>query len=214
MEIRYQGKVERSEEPDFGEFLRRLRQGARKSLRAVSEEAEISLAYLAHVEAGKRNPPGPDFLRRLARSYGVPPVELFHRAGYLLPEDSVDLNVNELRRAYEFVISDPRLSGLPLARRTTPGVMRAVVEFYEMVTGKRLLREEPAVTDPNQLMNTLLRIGERLTGQRIPVQFADLPPLLGADNGAEPSHRKPSRQTRRRKKTQKPPERGGAEPPP
>lgn len=124
---------------DFGRFLRWLRGRTGKSIRQIARLAQISATYLGQVEAGGRNPPDPEFLRRLARTYGVAPVDLFRRAGYWTEQDMITLEQDELQRAYHFVISDPTIpvhcipSGPP-----TVEMMQLVVTMYEALTGKRL----------------------------------------------------------------------------
>src|SRR5260370_26676518 len=94
---------------DFGIFLRKLRRSTGKSVRKIAKQAHISATYLGQVEAGQRNPPDLEFLRRLARCYGRAPIELFRRAGYQTDEDALTPEQDELTRAYHLAISDPRI---------------------------------------------------------------------------------------------------------
>lgn len=129
---------------EFGKYLAKLREGKGLSLRDVQREAEISPGYLSLVEAGSRNPPLQAVLRKLARLYGESPKEMLRRAGRLDEEAGEDLALDELRRAYEFVIADPRFqSGHSISSEPTPDIMRFMVEMYEKATGKRLLGGKP-----------------------------------------------------------------------
>src|SRR5687768_10526852 len=112
----------------FGKYLRALRERKRLTLRDVQAEAGISTGYLSLVEAGERNPPAAEFLRKLARLYQVNPVEMLRRGGRFDEESAQDLEVDELRRAYDFVIRDPRFqSGHSLSSEPTPDIMRFMV---------------------------------------------------------------------------------------
>ncbi len=129
---------------EFGKYLRGLREGKGCSLRDVQSRVNISPGYLSLIEAGERNPPGAEFLRKLARYYDVSPAEMLRRAGRLDEEAEKDVELDELRRAYEFVISDSRFqSGHSLSSEPTPDVMLFMVEMYEKGTGKKLLGGKP-----------------------------------------------------------------------
>lgn len=132
---------------EFGKYLRGLREGAGKSLRQVQNECKISPGYLSLVESGERNPPNSDFLRKLARFYGAPPLEVLRRAGRVEEPDDLDLEMDRLDRSYEFVINDKRFStGHSLSGEPTPDVKRFVVEMYQRLTGLNLLEEKPPLT--------------------------------------------------------------------
>lgn len=129
---------------EFGKYLRSLREGARKSLREVQRDCQISPGYLSLIESGERNPPNPEFLKKLARFYGASPTEVLRRAGRLEEPEEEDLELDRLRRAYEYVISDKRFrSGNSLSSEPTPDVMRFVVEMYQRLTNLNLLNEGP-----------------------------------------------------------------------
>ena len=130
----------REQRIEFGKYLRGLRDGKRLSLREVQREAGISPGYLSLVEAGERNPPAAEFLRKLARLYDASPAEMLRRAGREDENTERDLEMDELRRAYEYVIRDPRFpSGHSISSEPTPDIMRFMIEMYEKGTGLRLL---------------------------------------------------------------------------
>lgn len=65
---------------NFGEFLKRIRENRKKTLREVEQEAGVSNAYLSQVERGKRNIPTIKILNKLAKVYGVPVSDLTKKA--------------------------------------------------------------------------------------------------------------------------------------
>lgn len=130
----------REEKIEFGKYLRGLREGKGLSLRDVQKEVGISPGYLSLVEAGERNPPAAEFLRKLARLYGASPAEMLRRGGRMDEGAQQDLELDELRRAYEYVINDPRFpSGHSISSEPTPDIMRFMIEMYEKGTGKKLI---------------------------------------------------------------------------
>jgi len=68
---------------DFGEYLRKLREEQRWSLRQVAAKTGVSVSYITQIENGKRKAPGPEILKKLAPVYKVPVRELLKAAGYL-----------------------------------------------------------------------------------------------------------------------------------
>lgn len=79
----------------FGPYLRGLRDAARLSLRAASEEMGVSFSYLAKLETGeKATPPSLKVLQRMARLYGRDLRELMHEAGFSF-ETSPELDALE-----------------------------------------------------------------------------------------------------------------------
>ena len=67
----------------FGPYLRGLRDAARLSVRAASEQTGVSFSYIAKLETGERpTPPTLKVLQRLADVYGRDLRELMHEAGF------------------------------------------------------------------------------------------------------------------------------------
>ena len=67
----------------FGPYLRGLRETARLSLRAASQDLGVSFSYLAKLETGeKATPPSLKVLGRMAHVYGRDLRELMHEAGF------------------------------------------------------------------------------------------------------------------------------------
>jgi len=125
----------------FGSYLRRLRKEKGLTLKQVEKAAKVSNAYISLVERGRRNPPHPDILTRLAKVYEVPQRDLLVAAGYLEDDSSERLERAQVEQAYQHVIRDPhyrhgtRLKGSHLSLEAK----RFIVELYESTTGRRLL---------------------------------------------------------------------------
>ena len=103
----------------------------------VNRLTGISNSYLSQIERGERHP-GPKLLRRLAALYGVGFHDLLKKAGYLETEEPEADETTEVKRAYRYVMSDPKLrAGArgPLSLETE----RFIVELYEPYSGKRVL---------------------------------------------------------------------------
>ena len=125
----------------FGAYLRKLRKDKGLTLKQVEKTAKVSNAYVSLVERGRRNPPHPDILKRLAKVYEVSQRELLVAAGYLEDDPSEQVERAQVEKAYQHVISDPnyrhgtRLKGSHLSLEAK----RFIVELYESTTGRRLL---------------------------------------------------------------------------
>jgi len=125
---------------DFGKYVRSLRQERGLSLRYVGTKASISSSYLAQIEHGRRRPPGPEILKRLAPVYDVPLRDLMRVAGYLEEAGPNLGEEEEVELAFRYVMSDPRYkSGARVKGELTTDVKRFIVEMYEKATGKKLL---------------------------------------------------------------------------
>lgn len=134
----------------FGPYLRGLRDAARLSLRAASEEMGVSFSYLAKIETGERSsPPTLKVLQRMARVYGRDLRELMHEAGFRFetPADSVDENID---RQFERLVTYPALRPMLME----PGVIDMVprklkrqwVEFARKLE-KHFLESDVEVND-------------------------------------------------------------------
>ncbi len=128
---------------EFGEYFRKLREAQRLSLRETGAKTGVSVSYIHQIETGKRKPPGPEILRRLAPAYNVPVRDLLKAAGYMegvKEYGPVLSDEEELERAFSFVITDPRYQfGTRVTGPITTEVKRFVVEMYEKATGKKLI---------------------------------------------------------------------------
>ena len=145
------------ERPTIGALLKSLR--GKRSLRQVDAETGVPYTYLSSIELGQKNP-GIKTLSRLAECYEVPLLELLKAAG--LPEMRVlwdnpspssadlefalralkdgDITDTTVRRCYDFVMTDPDLSGLRKPEETpSADFQRFVVQMYQHYTGKKLL---------------------------------------------------------------------------
>jgi len=124
---------------ELATYLRTIRKQRGLSLKKVEKAAGVSNAYLSQLERGRRNPPHPDILKKLARVYEVPVSDLLAAAGYL--EEGKGNTRQSVEQAFEHVISDPayrfgtRLKGSALSLEAK----RFIVEMYEKMTGRKLL---------------------------------------------------------------------------
>ena len=128
----------------FGTYLKKLRKEKGFTLKQVERAAKVSNAYLSLVERGRRNPPHPEILKRLAKVYDTPQRDLLVAAGYLDDDPSERIERARVEKAYQHVITDPtyhhgtRLKGSHLSLEAK----RFIVELYERTTGRRLLATE------------------------------------------------------------------------
>ena len=126
----------------FGNYMRRLRKTRGLTLKQVETQAKVSNAYISQIERGLRNPPHPDILRRLAKTYNVEHRELLVAAGYLEEDSAEAAKRRTLEKAFEHVQSDPafkhgtRLKGTHVSLETK----RFIVEMYEKLTNRNLLK--------------------------------------------------------------------------
>ena len=127
----------------FGEFLKDLRIRKGLKLREVETKTQISNSYLSQVENGKRNPPHPEILKKLANVYQVSVMKLMEKAGYLEEQEQQSVSEEEeVNRVFDFVIKDPNYKfGTRLDGNSSLDLeaKRFVIEMYEKATGKKLL---------------------------------------------------------------------------
>lgn len=76
----------------LGETLRTARELRGKSLKAVAEPAEISIAYLLKLEKGLVESPSPHILHRLAGVLEIDYLDLMRKAGYIVSEEETSRN--------------------------------------------------------------------------------------------------------------------------
>jgi transcriptional regulator with XRE-family HTH domain len=80
--------------------LKELREAAGLSQETLADLAEISSAYVSQIETGRRNPPTPDVLRRMAGPLGVEYTMLLVAADYLNESDLLTLVTRALDSLY------------------------------------------------------------------------------------------------------------------
>ena len=110
------------------------------SLRDITRRTGISSSYLSQIERGDRRP-GRSVIKRLAETYNVDLRDLLRRAGYGPMPDPNSNEVQEVERAYRYVLSDPvfRVGTRPDGPLSL-NAKRFIVEMYEKFTNRRLLR--------------------------------------------------------------------------
>ena len=142
------------ESPTIGAILKSLR--GKRSLRQVHAETGVPYTYLSSIELGQKNP-GMKTLSRLAECYEVPVQDLMAASGIRVIWDNQSGSTESLQfalkalkdgnyrnmtieRYYDFVMSDPDLSGCRKPEETpSADIQRFIVEMYEHYTGKKLI---------------------------------------------------------------------------
>lgn len=71
----------------FGEYIKRLREKRKLSMRGLASEAGIDSGALTRIEHGKVGSPQPDTLKALAMTLQVPLADMFAMADYVIPYD-------------------------------------------------------------------------------------------------------------------------------
>ena len=72
---------------EFGKALHKIRNDKNLSIRELAKQSGTSHPYLSQLETGKRNPPKPEILRKLAKGLKISYVSLLIEAEYLEKED-------------------------------------------------------------------------------------------------------------------------------
>jgi len=72
---------------EFGKALHKIRNDKNLSIRELAKRSGTSHPYLSQLETGKRNPPKPEILRKLAKGLKISYVSLLIEAEYLEKED-------------------------------------------------------------------------------------------------------------------------------
>lgn len=119
----------------FGPYLRGLRDAARLSVRAASEQIGVSFSYIAKLETGERpSPPTLKVLQRIANVYGRDLRELMHEAGFRFETpDEIDamdesLDARFLRLVTHSELRPMRMDALVI-EMIPPLVKRQWIEF-------------------------------------------------------------------------------------
>lgn len=94
------------QQPTLGERLRRAR--GERSLKAVSENADITPAYLLKLERDKVKQPSPNILHALAKELNIPYAELMRLTGYEVP--TADAARVQEGNVLSYALSSERLS--------------------------------------------------------------------------------------------------------
>ena len=128
----------------FGSYLKQVRKSRGLSLKQVETAAAVSNAYISQIETGRRRPPHPDILKKLAKVYDVPVRDLLIKAGYLDDDSERRVTAEQINSAFNHVTSDPRLSYGTRLKGSKLGSdgKRLIIELYEKWTKERLLEEK------------------------------------------------------------------------
>lgn len=139
----------------FGPYLRGLRDAARYSLRAASEEMGVSFSYLAKLETGeKASPPTLKVLQRIADVYGRDLREIMHEAGFVFETpaelDAIEesLDARFLRLVTHPALRPMRMDALVI-EMIPPLVKRQWIEFAQKL-------EEHLLDMDQEVVNAIL----------------------------------------------------------
>ncbi|MCK4257959.1 MAG: transcriptional regulator [Halanaerobiales bacterium] len=83
-----------SEPQNFGQYVRYLRELREFSILKLANLSGISPSYVSLIEKGKRRPPQPNILEKLAYHLDIGYYEIMVKAGYLTKTDD-DLIIND-----------------------------------------------------------------------------------------------------------------------
>ncbi|WP_138262205.1 helix-turn-helix domain-containing protein [[Clostridium] hylemonae] len=72
----------------LGQYLRAVREQHKLSMGNVTKATGITNTRLSHLECDVTRNPSPVALRKLALLYNIKLIELYQKAGYLMPEDT------------------------------------------------------------------------------------------------------------------------------
>ena len=125
--------------PPIGELLKTLR--GTRTLRNVEADTGITNAYLSNIELGVKKP-GVRTLVKLSKYYQVPLAHLLHVAGIEdeMPEPVERDSPMDIQRAFDFVVTDPRVAQYEKPTEALPlDLQKYVVQIYEQYTGRKLL---------------------------------------------------------------------------
>lgn len=76
-------------EESLGQYLRTIRERNGLSTRNVEKETGITASQLCRIECNTTKTPSPIALKKLASLYNIKTIELYQKAGYLEPEDTI-----------------------------------------------------------------------------------------------------------------------------
>lgn len=77
----------------LGTYLKQLRLMRKMSIRQLALKSGVSNAYISQIEIGKKPPPQPAVIEKLAHALGVTFEELIMRTGYVMTENEALLSL-------------------------------------------------------------------------------------------------------------------------
>lgn len=75
----------------LGALVKYHRTTAGRTSREVARAAGVDIATFVRLEKGQYTSPSPITLKGVARALGIPKLELFSAAGYLTPQDLIEM---------------------------------------------------------------------------------------------------------------------------
>lgn len=112
----------------LGTELARVRELRGRSLKSVSEQADMSTTYLQRLERDEIQSPSPHKLYALSEALEIPYVELMKLAGYVIPREG--------KRKSEAVSSGPLAFALS-ATELTEEEARDLAEYLAFLRGRK-----------------------------------------------------------------------------
>lgn len=129
----------RKEVLSFGPLLRRARRLRGLSVRGLARMAGISSAYLSQLENGKRNPPSPERLQKLASCLHVRMGRLMEAAFQSNTGIEGVRKPKQLDSKFQRVLADPLLpEHLRPPAHVSPEMKQFIVEMYSALTNQSL----------------------------------------------------------------------------
>ena len=140
------------DEPNLISWLVKEAGSRGKSTKELAVDLGVSYSYLALLRSGTRDirQVSDEFIRAAAAYLGAPRIRVMMAAGKVQPEDFMDSTphgLDELKRALEFVKSDPNW-GLFFPNsllEADPAIQQFVMLAYERATGRVLITRTHSV---------------------------------------------------------------------
>jgi HTH-type transcriptional regulator, competence development regulator len=117
----------------FGEYLKKIREDNKLSIRQLAMYSKVSASYLSQIETGERNVPKPEILLKLSKPLKVSYEELMEKAGYLVTEhgipnkDEIDIKKRMDQIKNDLTKEDGLLfNGEPMSEEAVESLMEAM----------------------------------------------------------------------------------------
>jgi transcriptional regulator with XRE-family HTH domain len=92
---------------DFSNYLKRLREKNKLSIRQLALYSDVSAGYLSQIESGIRGIPSPEVIKKLHKPLKVEYEDLMRAAGYLEENGQPSSEEDELDQQVREMMNDP-----------------------------------------------------------------------------------------------------------
>lgn len=123
---------------EFNEYLKKLREENKLSIRQLALYSNVSPAYLSQIESGSRGTPSPEVLKKLYKPLKVPYEKLMKAAGYIDKEKEEPYTnygslseINELVEKYG--IEQMGFFDIEEWKNLSPEDVRLIEEHFKMI---------------------------------------------------------------------------------